>query len=98
MNSLAGLISTLVNVYSAQDGQYSVTARATVIVTAACSVCAVALLLLYNCVMLGIVKRRHDKETRVVGQGGVHAEERGKEKDKGVDRNTVRDADSARVV
>jgi hypothetical protein len=66
LNSIAGLISTIVNVYSAQDGQYSVTARATLVVTAACSVVAAALFLLYNTIMLGIVRRRHEREIKAV--------------------------------
>ncbi|KAF2732086.1 hypothetical protein EJ04DRAFT_343867 [Polyplosphaeria fusca] len=64
MNSIAGLISTLVNIYSAQDGQYSVTARVTIIVTAVSSVVAVSLFLLYNSIMLKLVKRKHEKETK----------------------------------
>ncbi|KAH7076259.1 hypothetical protein FB567DRAFT_156858 [Paraphoma chrysanthemicola] len=64
LNSIAGLISTIVNIYSAQDGQYSVTAKITVIVTSACSVVAAALFLLYNTVMLKLVKRRHEREVR----------------------------------
>ena len=68
-------------------GQYSVTARATIIVTAALSVATCALFLLYNSVMLSLIKKKHAKETkalasitsyredgedeRVVGDGGV---------------------------
>ncbi|KAF9737677.1 hypothetical protein PMIN03_000147 [Paraphaeosphaeria minitans] len=74
MNSVAGLISTLVNVYSAQNGQYSVTARATVVVTAALSVVASALFLLYNSVMLTLIKRKHQKETRAL-EGNMPDEE-----------------------
>ncbi|KAF1970737.1 hypothetical protein BU23DRAFT_556459 [Bimuria novae-zelandiae CBS 107.79] len=79
MNSIAGLISTLVNIYSAQDGQYSVTARATIIVTAALSVATSALFLLYNSVMLTLIRRKHDKETRALERGageGVMEESR----------------------
>ncbi|KAJ4982707.1 hypothetical protein SVAN01_11795 [Stagonosporopsis vannaccii] len=64
LNSIAGLVSTLVNVYSAQNGQYSVTAKVTVVVTAVCSVIAAALFLLYNTVMLKLVKRKHDREVK----------------------------------
>ncbi|KAF2821570.1 hypothetical protein CC86DRAFT_302819 [Ophiobolus disseminans] len=64
LNSIAGLISTIVNIYSAQDGQYSVTAMITVVVTAACSAVAAALFLFYNMVMLKLVKRKHEKEIR----------------------------------
>jgi hypothetical protein len=82
LNSIAGLVSTLVNIYSAQDGmlqyahqfvfcintynlgQYSVTAKVTVVVTAACSTVAAVLFLLYNMVMLKLVKRKHEREIR----------------------------------
>lgn len=47
-------------------GQYSVTAKVTVVVTAACSVVAAALFLLYNTVMLKLVKRRHEREVKAV--------------------------------
>ncbi|KAF5850480.1 hypothetical protein GGP41_002733 [Bipolaris sorokiniana] len=69
LNSIAGLISTIVNVYSAQDGQYSITARVTIVVTAACSVVAAALFLVYNTIMLGIVRRRHEREIAAVEKG-----------------------------
>ncbi|KAJ5037154.1 hypothetical protein J3E74DRAFT_470264 [Bipolaris maydis] len=65
LNSIAGLISTIVNVYSAQDGQYSVTARVTIVVTAACSVIAAALFLIYNTIMLGIARRDASHEEAV---------------------------------
>ncbi|ORY05165.1 hypothetical protein BCR34DRAFT_544032 [Clohesyomyces aquaticus] len=64
MNSIAGLLSTLVNVYSARDGQYSVTAKATLGVTGAFSVVGAALFLLYNYVALSSVKRKHRHEVR----------------------------------
>jgi hypothetical protein len=47
-------------------GQYSVTARATIVVTAALSVVASALFLLYNSVMLALIKRKHLKETKAL--------------------------------
>lgn len=62
LNSLAGLLSTLTNVYSAQRGKYSPTAKSTIIVTSVCSVVAAVLLLLYNLVMLRVVKNRHRME------------------------------------
>jgi len=45
-------------------GQYSVTAKVTVVVTAACSAVAAALFLFYNMFMLKLVKRRHEREIR----------------------------------
>lgn len=47
-------------------GQYSVTARITVVVTAACSAVAAVLFLVYNMVMLRGVKRRHERETEAL--------------------------------
>jgi hypothetical protein len=47
-------------------GQYSVTARATIVVTSACSVVTAILFLLYNTVMLALVKRKHTKETKAL--------------------------------
>jgi hypothetical protein len=41
-----------------------VTAKVTVVVTAACSVVAAGLFLLYNTVMLKLVKRRYEREIR----------------------------------
>ncbi|KAJ8108312.1 hypothetical protein OPT61_g8262 [Boeremia exigua] len=70
LNSVAGLVSTLVNVYSAQEGQFSVTAKVTVVVTSACAVVAAALFLLYNTVMLNLVKRRHEREVRAEERNG----------------------------
>lgn len=49
------------------------TAKVTVVVTAACSVVTAALFLVYNFVMLKFVKKKHDKEVRAterVGEGG----------------------------
>lgn len=45
-------------------GMYSVTAKVTLVVTAACSVVAASLFLLCNTVMLKFVKRKHEKEVR----------------------------------
>lgn len=50
--------------YSRITGQYSVTAKVTVVVTAACSVVAAGLFLLYNTVMLKLVKKKHEREVR----------------------------------
>ena len=63
MNSIAGLISTIINVYSAQDGQYSITAKVTTIVTGACSVITAFCFLLYNNWALSRVRRHHLRET-----------------------------------
>ncbi|CAI6337318.1 unnamed protein product [Periconia digitata] len=80
MNSLAGLISTLVNVYTAQEGTFSVTARVTLVVTTACSAVTVLLFLMYNSIMLKWVKMRHERETKKFEKS---EEGNGKEKEKG---------------
>ncbi|KAF2028210.1 hypothetical protein EK21DRAFT_102040 [Setomelanomma holmii] len=57
------------------NSQYSVTAKVTVIVTSACSAVAAALSLLYNTVMLKLVKRRHAREVRDVERMFMENEE-----------------------
>ena len=62
LNALAGLISTLINVYSQQGGHYSITAKVTVIVTGSCTVLMALLFLIYNNWILEDVKRVHHRE------------------------------------
>lgn len=64
LNSLAGLISTLINVYTQQDGAWSVTARITAIVTGASMVVTGCLFGLYNFWILRRVKKVHGREMR----------------------------------
>ena len=61
LNALAGLISTLINVYSQQGGRYSITAKVTVIVTGSCTVAMAILFLFYNYWVLAQVRRAHEK-------------------------------------
>jgi hypothetical protein len=65
LNSLAGLISTLINVYSQQSGAWSITARVTAIVTGSVMVITGCLFAIYNFGILGRVKRRHGREMDV---------------------------------
>lgn len=65
-NSIAGLISTLINVYSQQGGRYSITAKVTVVVTGSCAVVTAVLFLLYNFCILELVKRKHSEEVGVI--------------------------------
>ncbi|OAA34841.1 hypothetical protein NOR_08227 [Metarhizium rileyi] len=58
-NCLAGLISTLVGVYSQQHGVWSVTAKVTAIVEGACLGVAAGLFLLFERFLLKRVKERH---------------------------------------
>ncbi|MCJ1414190.1 hypothetical protein MMC32_000515 [Xylographa parallela] len=61
LNSVAGLISTLVNIYSAQNGDFSITAKVTVIATGVCAAITALLFLLYNNWALSRVKETHQK-------------------------------------
>ncbi|KAG4440533.1 hypothetical protein IFR05_004003 [Cadophora sp. M221] len=72
LNSLAGLISSLINVYTQQDGAWSVTAKVTAIATGACMVITGVLFGLYNFWILEKVKRRHGREMEAVnGDEGI---------------------------
>lgn len=62
MNSVAGLITTLVNVYTAQEGVWSVTAKITAIVTGSCVGVAGFLFLCYNFWALRRVRNIHERE------------------------------------
>lgn len=70
LNSFAGLISTLINVYSQQGGAWSVTARVTAAVSGAAMVVTGVLFALYNFWLLQRVKTRHGREMRE-GEGLV---------------------------
>ncbi|GME23752.1 hypothetical protein GTA08_BOTSDO10460 [Neofusicoccum parvum] len=59
-NSIAGLISTLVNIYSAQDGKLSITAKVTVGVTAGCSFVFGALFVVHQLLLMR-VKKKHER-------------------------------------
>ncbi|KAG6292949.1 hypothetical protein E4U09_003186 [Claviceps aff. purpurea] len=69
-NCLAGLISTLVGVYSQQHGVWSVTAKVTAIVEGACLGVAGALFLIFEYVLL---KRVRDHHGRFYGDGMSNA-------------------------
>ncbi|ETN43435.1 uncharacterized protein HMPREF1541_02594 [Cyphellophora europaea CBS 101466] len=62
MSSLAGVLSTVVNVYSAQEGVWSVTAKIAAIVTGSCAGVSLALFCLYNFWALKGIKKRHEEE------------------------------------
>jgi hypothetical protein len=62
LNSFAGLISTLVNVYTQQSSTWSVTAKVTAIVTGTCMGVTGALFALYNFWVLDKVRRSHSRE------------------------------------
>lgn len=62
LNSLAGLISTLINVYSQQRGRFSITAKITLAATASCTLVTAALYFLYNFWILQGVRKKHEEE------------------------------------
>jgi hypothetical protein len=62
LNSLAGLVSTLINVYGQQDRVWSITATVTGIVTGSIMVVCGVLFGLYNFWILKNVKKRHNRE------------------------------------
>jgi hypothetical protein len=62
LNSLAGFISTLVNVYGQQHGDWSVTAEVTAIVTGVCMGVTAILFGVYNFWILDRVKQSHARE------------------------------------
>ncbi|KAL6246594.1 hypothetical protein RBB50_006832 [Rhinocladiella similis] len=62
LNSVAGLITTLVNVYTAQHGVWSVTAKITAIVTGSCVGVGGGLFSLYNFGLLRRVQKSHERE------------------------------------
>jgi len=62
LNSLAGVISTLINVYTQQDHKWSITARVTVIVAGSIMLVTALLFVLYNFWVLDRVKRSHARD------------------------------------
>jgi hypothetical protein len=74
LNSIAGLLTTIVNVYSAQKGVWSITAKITAIVTGSCAGVAGFLFVAYNFWVLSKVRKTHERE--------VDPEEYGRKKNK----------------
>lgn len=62
LNSIAGLLTTIVNVYTAQKGVWSITAKITAIVTGSCAGIAGALFAAYNFWVLDKVRKTHERE------------------------------------
>ncbi|RDW91293.1 hypothetical protein BP5796_02458 [Coleophoma crateriformis] len=62
LNSLAGLISTLISVYAQQQSQWSITARVTAAVTGGIMVVTGVLFIIYNFAVLSRVKSKHKRE------------------------------------
>ncbi|ETI22614.1 hypothetical protein G647_06690 [Cladophialophora carrionii CBS 160.54] len=68
MNSVAGLVTTLVNIYTAQHGVWSITARITAIVIGACMIVAGLLFALYNFWALRRVRKTHERQMGLEAQ------------------------------
>lgn len=62
LNSVAGLLTTVVNVYSAQKGVWSITAKITAIVAGSSAAVAGALFAAYNFWVLDDVRQTHERE------------------------------------
>ena len=62
LNSVAGLLTTIVNVYSAQKGVWSITAKITAIVAGSSAGVAGLLFAAYNFWVLDDVRQTHERE------------------------------------
>lgn len=62
LNSLAGIISTIVNVHTAQDGKYSLTAIVSITITATSTLINTGLWYVYNNWALARVQEMHRRE------------------------------------
>ena len=62
MNSLAGLISTITNIFGVQHGQLSTTSKSTVVVVTASTAIFAFFTLFYLLWLVRRVKARHDRE------------------------------------
>jgi len=74
MNSAAGLISTVVNIYSDQGGTMSITAKVTLCVTGGLTGIFLILFVLYNFWALKRVKSLHDRQLRLDMERGMEEE------------------------
>ncbi|KAH7326328.1 hypothetical protein B0I35DRAFT_449038 [Stachybotrys elegans] len=63
-NGLAGLISTLIGVYSQQDGEWNITALVTAIVEASCVVICGMLFIIFKAILLRSVQRKHGEKMK----------------------------------
>lgn len=70
LNSLAGVISVISNVYGVQYGTYSITSKSAIILTAAVAVVCGCLILLYRFWLLANIKKEHNRQVGVEHAGG----------------------------
>jgi hypothetical protein len=76
MNGLAGLISTLITVYTTQGGDWSVTAKVSAIVEGFCAGIGGILFVLFNNLLLQRVKRKHGEAQAQVDESFLEKAER----------------------
>ncbi|PVF92929.1 hypothetical protein CPB86DRAFT_144680 [Serendipita vermifera] len=81
LNGLTGVLSTLINVYTAQDKRWSITARVSIIIEGACLIIFGILFAIYSTWMLRRVKLKHHKEVNEqdLEDGDVSIEKGGQE-------------------
>lgn len=65
LNACAGLLTTLINIYTARDGDWSIMALLTVVATGLSAVISLVLTSFYKFWKLKLVKQEHDRQTRV---------------------------------
>ncbi|KIJ17992.1 hypothetical protein PAXINDRAFT_9079 [Paxillus involutus ATCC 200175] len=73
LNSLAGMLSTLANVYGAQQRTFSETSKSSLFITAGVAFVCAILFIIYHFILLEALKKQHDRE---VGEqdAGEHGE------------------------
>ncbi|KAF4207310.1 hypothetical protein CNMCM8927_003584 [Aspergillus lentulus] len=64
LNAIAGLLTTFVNVYTAQNGEWSIMAVLTVVVTGVSTAVSLSLTIIYKFGKLERVKREHEMEIK----------------------------------
>ncbi|KAG6911022.1 hypothetical protein DXG01_005438 [Tephrocybe rancida] len=73
LNSLAGFISTIANIFGVQHGEFSKTGKVTIVVTGASTLICGVLTLYYSLWKIRRVKQRHDREVGME-RAGRHGE------------------------
>lgn len=64
LNAMAGLVSTMVNIYTAQSGAWSIMAMMTVIATGLTMAVSIGLTIAYKLFKLETIKREHEAELK----------------------------------
>lgn len=69
MNAAAGLATTLINIYTARDGDWSIMALITTIITGVTLVAAASLTIVFKFIKLKEVQEAHLREVYLGGSG-----------------------------